>query len=188
MVLWYLVFILWFSVIYFVILFSGGVGFRIGFFLNTWIIYPLGDNFTLFGAIPFRSGFPPQTYLWYSGLSLSHSTPPRCDPSNCIKILTFLYASWRSYGCAAFGPSHATPSKIERREFCDGIKDTVIEPGSDTALLYRLVLVADKAHRFAGAGLNGMDYTPLCGCLYSLPSVLRNYNFVPPLTADCLIG
>ena len=84
--------------------------------------------------------------------------------------------------------SHATPSKIERREFCDGIKDTVIEPGSDTALLYRLVLVADKAHRFAGAVLNGMDSTPLCGCLYSLPSVLRNYNFVPPLTADCLIG
>lgn len=59
MVFWYLVFILWFSVIYFVILFSWGVGLRVGFFLKTWIIYPLGDNFTLFGAIPFRSGFPP---------------------------------------------------------------------------------------------------------------------------------
>lgn len=35
------------------------MGLRVGFFLKTWIIYPLGDNFTLFGAIPFRSGFPP---------------------------------------------------------------------------------------------------------------------------------
>ena len=36
----------------------------------------LGFSF-LFRAIPFRAGFLPQTYRWYSGLSLSHSTPPR---------------------------------------------------------------------------------------------------------------
>lgn len=29
---------------------------------------------------------------------------------------------------------------------------------------------------------------PLCGCLYSLPSVLRDINFVPPLTAGVLSG
>ena len=186
MVFWYLVFILWFSVIYFVILFSWGVGLRLGFFLKTWIIYPLGDNFTLFGAIPFRSGFPPQTYPWYSGLSLSHSTPPRHWNGS-------LHQGWWSAPRLRRSRGHSWNHSSLDDHICSlRVFFAILHVARKNRWHYEwpccLALRCSSDYHRWRRRTHRPILAPLCGCLYSFPLVLRDMNFVPPLTADCLIG
>ena len=115
------------------------------FFIETWISNPLDDSL-FFWAIPFGSCFPGlgcfNCSFTASFLSLSQfyaTTMLFCSSASRLKpsLVPTSFPRGDCYGAA----SHPTPSQIERREFYNGIIDTVIK----TAALKKSITLPSRS-------------------------------------------